>query len=74
MRLTQAEYALLAWAEREAKANLGMHTGGPNEREHRERLVRLRKAMLKIKHGGEVKPSRSLRADRDEVDASHTED
>ena len=47
--LTQAEYALLTWAEGQAKELLGAHTGGPNEQEHRDKLARLRKVLLKVK-------------------------
>jgi len=49
--LTKTEYAVLTRAESEAKAALGMHTGGPHEQEYRDFLKSLRRVMLKVKHG-----------------------
>ena len=60
--LTQSEYALLTWAESQAKELLGVHTGGPHEQEHRDKLAKLRKVMLKVKHG--CAPSQVVKAKR----------
>ena len=53
--LTNKEYALLTWAETQAKDSLGAHVGGPNEATHRDKLKELRKVLrkvlLKVKHG-----------------------
>jgi hypothetical protein len=48
--LTKPEYAILTRAESEAKAVLGVHTGGPHEQEYRDFLKSLRKVMIKVKH------------------------
>lgn len=52
--LTKTEYAVLTRAESEAKATLGMHTGGPHEQEYRDFLKSLRRVMLKVKRAESV--------------------
>jgi len=64
IELTHREYRLLTRAESEAKANLGMHTGGPHEAEYRVFLQDLRRVILKIKHGGNERPEKARRREK----------